>query len=504
MKWKQVLAIVGISAATTFGSIFAYNKFLSPDRYVVGSAERGLPANYAGFVAGGTGAPADMVDLTKAANAAVPAVVHIKTKIPAKKVTNNIRSPRSGEGMFDDWFDQLFGNGPNVIPEQRASGSGVIVSEDGYIVTNNHVISNGSDGVADEITVTLHNRKTYKARLIGRDPSSDLAVLKIDGTKLPFLVYGNSGNLMLGQWVLAIGYPLTLETTVTAGIVSATGRSININRRQSETPVESFIQTDAAVNQGNSGGALVNANGELIGINSAILAPTGTYAGYSFAIPVNIAKKIVDDIIRFGDVQRGYLGINYIATDDLSEEQIKQQGLPVNQEGVLVSGVSSDGGAFAAGIRKGDVITKVNGNAVNTGIQMSAQIASFRPGDKVAVTYMRNNKEVTTQVTLKKKGDVITQNIGARIGAELSNLDKTKARQYGVTGGVVVDKISESGPLSRTRMIPGFVITSVNGQEISSIDQLSQALTNSGGRVRLDGIYPGYDGSYTYPLNLDE
>jgi serine protease Do len=504
MKWKQILAIVGISAATTFGSIFAYNKFLSPERYVVGSAEKGLPANYAGFLNGQTGAPAEVLDLTKAANAAVPAVVHIKTKIPAKKISNNIQRPRAGNGMFDDWFDDLFGSGPNVIPEQRASGSGVIVSEDGYIVTNNHVISNGSDGVADEITVTLHNRKTYKARLIGRDPSSDLAVLKIDGTKLPFLVYGNSSNLMLGQWVLAIGYPLTLETTVTAGIVSATGRSININKRQSETPVESFIQTDAAVNQGNSGGALVNANGELIGINSAILAPTGTYAGYSFAIPVNITKKIVDDIIRFGDVQRGYLGINYISTDDLSEEQIKQQGLPVNQEGVLVSGVSSDGGAFAAGIRKGDVITKVNGNPVNTGIQMSAQIASFRPGDKVSVTYMRNNKEFSTQVTLKKKGDVITQNIGARIGADLANLDKTKARQYGITGGVVVEKITDGGLLSKTRMIPGFVITSVNGQEISSIDQLSQALANSGGRVRLDGIYPGYDGSYTYPLNLEE
>ncbi|RYY62604.1 MAG: trypsin-like serine protease, partial [Chitinophagaceae bacterium] len=336
MKWKQVLMIVAISAATTFGSIFAYQKFLSPERYNIGSAEKGLPANYAGFFNGSPGG-AEPIDLTRAANAGVPAVVHIKTKIPAKKVTNNIQRPRQGSGFFDDWFDDLFGQGPNVIPEQRASGSGVIISEDGYIVTNNHVISNGSDGIADEITVTLHNRKTYKARLIGRDPSSDLAVLKIDGNKFPFLVYGNSNNVQLGQWVLAIGYPLTLETTVTAGIVSATGRSININRRQSETPVESFIQTDAAVNQGNSGGALVNTNGELIGINSAILAPTGTYAGYSFAIPVQIVKKIVDDIVRFGDVQRGYLGITYIATDDLSEEQMKAQGLQVNQDGVLVS-----------------------------------------------------------------------------------------------------------------------------------------------------------------------
>ncbi|RYY98091.1 MAG: PDZ domain-containing protein [Chitinophagaceae bacterium] len=501
MKWKQVLAIVGISAATTFGSIIAYNKFVAPDRYAVGSAANGLPANYAGFT-GVTGAPAETVDLTKAANAAVPAVVHIKTKIPAKKISNNLRG-RNSE-MFEDWFGDFFGSGPNMIPEQRASGSGVLISEDGYIVTNNHVISNGDQGVADEINVTLHNRKTYKARLIGRDPSSDLAVLKIDGNKFPFLLYGNNANLQLGQWVLAIGYPLTLETTVTAGIVSATGRSININKRQSETPVESFIQTDAAVNQGNSGGALVNPNGELIGINSAILAPTGTYAGYSFAIPVNIVKKIVDDIIRFGDVQRGYLGINYIATDDLSDDERKAGGLPTNTDGVLVSGVSPDGGAAAAGIKKGDIITRVNGASVNSGIQMSAQIANFRPGDKVDVVYLRNNKEVATQVVLKKKGDVVTQNIGNRLGAELTNLDKNKARQYGISGGVVVSKITDGGPISRTRMQAGFVIISVNGQEVGSVDALAQLLTTAGGPVRVEGIYPGYDGTYTYPMNLDE
>lgn len=509
MKVKQIVLTIAISAASAVLSVWGYQKFVQTPYSQIGSFGNNIPANYTGFFDGKAN-PAETIDLTKAANAAVPAVVHIKTKIPARKQTNNVPT-RRGNGMFDDFFDDLFGYGPNVIPEQRASGSGVLISEDGYIVTNNHVISDGANGVAAEITVTLHNRKTYKAKLVGRDPSSDLAVLKIDGNKFPFLVYGNTQNLQLGQWVMAVGYPLTLEATVTAGIISATGRTININRRQTaagESPVESFIQTDAAVNQGNSGGALINTNGELIGINSAILAPTGTYAGYSFAIPVNIVKKIVDDIVRFGDVQRGYLGISYYSTDDMSEEQIKQLGIPTATNGVYVSAVSPDGGASAAGIRKGDVIIKVNDVAVNTGLQMSAQIASYRPGDKVPVTYVRNGREYTTQVTLKKKAgtfeDVASANIGSRLGADLATLDRSQAKEYGIEGGVQVRKITEGGPLSRTRMGEGFVITSVNGTAITSLEDLTKALSNASGSVRLEGIYPGYDGMYTYPLNLEQ
>ncbi len=501
MKLKQIFLVVLISAATTFGSIWTYNHYFREDHLTIGTAQNGIPANYAGFFDGKLGNSSE-TDFTKAANAAVPAVVHIKTRVPAKKQSNDVPRRRSNS-MFDEWFEDFFGYGPNIIPEQRASGSGVLISEDGYIVTNNHVITNGGESVADEVTVTLHNRKTYTAKVIGRDPSSDLAVLKIDGNKFPFLVYGNASNLQLGQWVLAVGYPLTLETTVTAGIVSALGRSININRRQSDTPIESFIQTDAAVNQGNSGGALVNSSGELIGINSAILAPTGTYAGYSFAIPVNIVKKIVEDIVKFGDVQRGYLGITYVATEDMTEEQIKAQGIPTNTEGVYVSGVSPDGGAHSAGIRKGDIITRVNNVYVTSGLQMSAQIASFRPNDKVPVSYIRNGKEYSVNVTLKKRGDVITQNIGNRLGADLVTLDKSKARQYGIAGGVIVNKISEGGPISQTRMQAGFIITSVNGQDVSSVEELSKALAMVNGPVRIEGIYPGYEGPYTYPLNLD-
>ncbi len=503
MKARHIFLMILVSAATAVGSVWTYSKVAGHNQTSsIGTAQNGMPANYAGFFDGKT-ASADVVDLTKAANSSVPAVVHIRTRIPAKKQTNNVTRNRGG--MFEDWFEDFYG-GPNSAPEQRASGSGVLISEDGYIVTNNHVISNGGEGVADELTVTLHNRKTYKARLVGRDPSSDLAVLKIDGNKFPFLLYGNSASLQLGQWVLAIGYPLTLETTVTAGIISATGRSININRRQSESPVESFIQTDAAVNSGNSGGALVNPGGELIGINSAILAPNGTYAGYSFAIPVNIVKKIVDDIIRFGEVQRGYLGISYIDVDreNMTQEQMKARGIPANVDGVLVSDVSPDGGAYAAGIRKGDIITKVNNAPVITGLQMSAQIASYRPGDRIPVTYLRAGKETSVTLVLKKRGDVVTLNIGSSLGAELTTLDKAKARQYGVSGGVVVNKIKDGGIIGRTRMQQGFIITSVNGQDITSIEELSKALANVSGPASVEGIYPGYDGTYKYPLNLQQ
>jgi S1-C subfamily serine protease len=258
------------------------------------------------------------------------------------------------------------------------------------------------------------------------------------------------------------------------------------------------------VNQGNSGGALVNPNGELIGVNSAILAPNGTYAGYSFAIPVNIVKKIVDDIIRFGEVQRGYLGITYLDTDNMPEEQIKARGIPVNTDGVYVQEVSQDGGAYAAGIRKGDIITKVNNATVSTGLQMSAQIAAYRPGDKVPVSFLRNGKESTVTLVLKKKGDVITMNIGTSLGAELTTLDKAKARQYGISGGVVVNKITEGGIIGRTRMQQGFVITSVNGEDVNSVDELSKLLANISGPASVEGIYPGYDGTYKYPLNLEQ
>lgn len=500
MKLKQLLLIVSISAGSAIASVWGYNKFTQHNASFV-QTQGGVPVNYAGFFDKSTSG--DPVDFSKAANASVQSVVHIKTKIPAKKVSNDL--PRN-RGNLDDWFNQFFDFGPTVIPEQRASGSGVIISEDGYIVTNNHVISDGDKGIASEITVTLHNRKTYKARVIGSDPNYDLAVLKIDGNHLPFMLYGNSDDVQLGQWVLAVGYPLSLETTVTAGIVSAKGRTIGINSRQGQAPVESFIQTDAAVNQGNSGGALVNTNGQLIGINSAILAPSGTYAGYSFAIPVNLVKKVVSDIIQYGNVQRGYLGVSY-PTQELSEEQMKQLGIKENEEGVYVSAVAPDGAAQAAGIKRGDLITKINGTDVTSGLEMSSVLANFKPGDKVDVTYRRKGSEFNTGVVLKKSpgnyDKVVSDDIEGEVGAELETLDSKKAEQYGIEGGVIVKSIKKGGPISKTRMEEGFIITSVNGIDVKNVDELAKALYNARGTVKVEGMYPGSD-MYTYPLNLSE
>jgi len=342
-------------------------------------------------------------------------------------------------------FNQLFGNRGNVIPEQRASGSGVIIGDNGYIVTNNHVVAN-----ADEINVTLSNKKSYKAKLIGTDPAYDLAVIKIEAAGLPYLIYGNSDDVKVGQWVLAIGYPLNLETTVTAGIVSAKARSLGLNKDKNGDyggAVESFIQTDAAVNMGNSGGALINPEGKLIGVNSAIASPTGYYSGYSYAIPVNIVKKVVDDIIKFGTVQRAYLGISYDNASDLNDEQKKRRGVPLTAFGIYTQDVPVDGAAYAAGIRKGDIIKKVNGVEVTSGAEMQEQVSRYKPGDKVPVTYLRNDVENTVVITLKNKAGnfgVVEKEVAADLlGAQFLNLDSRKAKEYGVTGGVIVKKIQE-------------------------------------------------------------
>jgi Do/DeqQ family serine protease len=501
MNLKNILTVVAISASTAVISVWGYGKFL--ERQTAGIQEAGkVPVNYAGFF--GNNAPAATVDFTPAATSATPAVVHIKTKTKARQVSNNTRQRFSNpfSDLFGDDLGDFFG-GPRVIPEQRASGSGVIITDDGYIVTNNHVV----DG-ADEINVTLANKKSYKATVVGADPSSDLAVIKIEGKGLPYLVYGNSDETRLGQWVLAIGYPLNLDVTVTAGIVSAKSRSIGINERQSNTAIESFIQTDAAVNPGNSGGALINTNGELIGINSAIASPTGSYAGYSYAIPVNIVKKVVTDIVKFGAVQRAYIGIQY-PRENLPDEQKKELGSNYKEgEGVYIMDVTTDGAAAAAGLKKGDIVTKINGVAVTTGPELQEQVTRYKPGDKITLTYTRAGKESTVPLTLKNKAGntelVKTTGILDKLGAELEAIDSKTAASNQINGGVRVKKIGE-GLLKRTRMQEGFIITSVNDQEIKSVSELDKILSiNKGRKVKIEGVYPGFEGTYPYPLDLSD
>jgi serine protease Do len=511
MKLKQVFFTVAISAVTALAVIWGYGKFNKKDTSYAGQEAGVTPSNYkyAGLFDGGT-PPTGAVDFTVPSAAAIPAVVHIKTKTNAKQVNNNLPRTRPANPfsdlLDDDMFNQFFGGrGGNSIPEQRASGSGVIISEDGYIVTNNHVVDK-----ADELMVTLSNKKTYKAKVIGTDPAYDLAVIKIEAAGLPFLLYGNSDDLKIGQWVLALGYPLNLEATVTAGIISAKARSLGLNRDKTGNPggaVESFLQTDAAVNQGNSGGALINTDGKLVGINSAIASPTGYYSGYSYAIPVNIAKKVVDDLIKFGSVQRGYLGVKYVNASDYPDDEKKKAGIPLSAEGIYADEVPTDGGAYAAGIRKGDIIKKIDGVEINSGAEMQGQISRFKPGDKIPVTYIRNGKENLVTVTLKNKAgnfDIVKADAAIdNLGAELVSLDPKKAKEYGVPGGVVVKKINDGVINDQTRMKDGFVILKLNNKDVKNLDELKAAI-GANKNVTISGFYPGYDGMYEYPITLSE
>ena len=498
MKAKQVVAVILISASTAVATMWGYDHVTSGKTYFYSQDSGKVPANYAKFF-DGENKGAGPADFTDAASAAIPATVHIKTKT-VRTVSNNLPHRNPFSDLFgldpDDFFGQG-GQGMRSMPEM-ASGSGVIISNDGYIVTNNHVV----DG-ADEVTVTLSNRKSFKAKVVGADPSSDIAVVKIDAQGLPFLLYGNSDDVKVGQWVLAVGYPLTLETTVTAGIVSAKGRTLDINRRQSQTPVESFIQTDAAVNPGNSGGPLINTQGQLIGINSAIASPTGSYAGYSFTIPVNIVKKIVNDIMKFGTPQRAYIGIQY-PSDNMSDDQKKEQGIK-DGDGVYVMDVTADGAAFHAGLKKGDVITKLDGVPVATGAEMVGLIATHSPGEKVNITYKRDGKESTVNVILRNYSgttDVVKTSVLDKLGGTLETLSKKQATDLEVKGGVIVKAVTEGGLMDKSRIQEGFIILKANGQEVKNKEQLESILQKASGTVKLEGVFAGYEGVYTYPLRI--
>lgn len=510
MKTKNILFTVLISAITTMAVIFGYNKYQHNNNNPNFQASA-IPSNYkyAGFLDSNGNPSAGPVDFTQAAAAAIPTVVHIKTKTNPKAVNNNLPQRNPFSDLFggdDDMLNQLFGNGgrQRMLP-QMASGSGVIISDDGFIVTNNHVVAG-----ADQVAVTLSDRKTYTAKVIGADPSYDLAVIKIDAKNLPYLLYGNSNDAKIGQWVLAIGYPLNLEATVTAGIISAKSRSLGLNRDKSGNQagaVESYLQTDAAVNMGNSGGALINTNGQLIGINSAIASPTGYYNGYSYAIPVDIVKKVVNDLVKYGSVQRGYLGAMFMDAGNMTDQQKQANKIPVNADGIYITDLVKNGAAIQGGIRVGDIIRKINGVAINSGSELQEQLSNFKPGDKVQVTYDRNGAISTAQVTLKNNAgnyDIVkSAGMIDKLGADLQTLDPKKAKDLGLGGGVVVKKINQGAINDQTRMRDGFIITKANGKDVKSLDDLKDIIGTQS-EVTITGVYPGYNEPFEYPLVLNE
>jgi Do/DeqQ family serine protease len=384
------------------------------------------------------------------------------------------------------------------------TGSGVIVSNDGYIVTNNHVVEG-----AEKVTVTLNNNKNYEATIIGRDPSTDIAVLKIDEKNLPTIPWGNSEDVRVGQWVLAVGNPFELTSTVTAGIVSAKARNINLlsERNSSEEifPVESFIQTDAAVNPGNSGGALVNVRGELIGINTAIASRTGAYSGYSFAVPTTIARKVADDLIKFGNVQRAFIGVRI---KDVSEEEAKEKGLS-QVAGVYVSALTDGGAAADGGMKEGDIILKVGETVVRNVPELQEQITKYRPGDKVNVTVWRDKKTQVVNVTLRNRdGKAELEDFTAKaevslssLGADFTSPSDSDKENLRIKGGAKIQALN-AGKLKSIGVQRGFIITKIDSTPINSPEDLKSAINGKSGNIMLEGIYPnGTKAYYGFSLN---
>ena len=412
------------------------------------------------------------MDFTYAAENSVNSVVHIKTV-----------STRAVQQSFDPFGDFFFGpqfQHPQQQQEVAGSGSGVILSQDGYIVTNNHVI-NG----ANEIEVILNDNRTYTAEVIGTDPNTDIALIKIEEDSLPFIKLGNSDQLRVGEWVVAVGNPFNLTSTVTAGIVSAKGRSINI--LQEKFAIESFIQTDAAVNPGNSGGALVNTHGELVGINTAIASTTGAYAGYSFAVPVNMVKKITDDLISFGTVQRAFIGIQIQKVD----KELADANNMSNPHGVYVAAVTEEGAAKEAGIKEGDIVTHVGEMEVNTVPELQEQVSRFRPGDEVNLTVIRNGKEKTIPVVLKNKNGstAVIKKEATVLGATLSEVDEETKEKLNIKNGVRIDEMT-SGVLLRQGIKEGFIILKIDNKDVQSAKEVEELLRNKKGGVLIEGVYP--------------
>ncbi len=467
---KNVSTILSAFAGGVL-ALGAYH-FIIPQKTKVQIVEQQAPVRYTD---GGYTPPTNK-DFVPASEKTVNAVVHIKTA-----------SKRTNTGYSDPFEQFFFGNPFQNNGPQMGSGSGIIITDDGYIVTNNHVI----DG-ADEIEVTLNDKRTYKGKLVGADPTTDIAVIKIQETGMPFVAFSNSDDIKVGEWVLAVGNPFNLTSTVTAGIVSAKGRNIDII--QSNYKIESFIQTDAAVNPGNSGGALVNTNGELVGMNTAIQTHTGSYEGYSFAIPSNLVKKVAMDLIEFGTVQRGLLGVNI---REIDADFANKKGLD-KIEGVWVEGSTPGSAAEDAGIQQGDVILKVEETEINTVAGLQEHIGLFRPGDAVTLTIKRNGEMKLIKAVLKNKsGNTQAVNkpetINSLLGASFEEADAGIMNKLGIKNGVQVAEVT-GGKLRSAGVRPGFIVTEVNGKSVSSPDEIDKILeSNTKGYYIISGFYPSGD-----------
>ncbi|WP_340114158.1 Do family serine endopeptidase [Maribellus mangrovi] len=457
--------------AGAFVAVWTYSTFFNETKVVTVKEEPAV--RYASL-------PADseqkLPDLTFAAEKSVHAVVHIATQ-----------SVRTGQWSSGNPFlDEFFGFRNQQPQVRQGFGSGVILSSDGYIVTNNHVVED-----AQNIKVILDDKREFDARLVGTDPSTDLALLKIDEDDLPYLTYGNSENLQLGEWVLAVGNPFNLTSTVTAGIVSARARNLGINR--DTYSIESFIQTDAAVNPGNSGGALVNQQGNLVGINAAIASRTGSYSGYSFAIPVTIVQKVVDDLKEFGEVQRALIGVNIGDVDAEIAEKLNLDKV----EGVYVAAVTDNGAAKEAGIRAEDVIIDVDGEKVKTSAELQEKISQYRPGDDVKVIVLRDNDKKQFTVTLRNKhGDtqILRDNITV-LGAEFETVDENVKRELDIDNGIIIKDLNK-GVLKDAGLKEGFIITNVNKKPIYEVNDFKREIGNARGGILVEGIYPNGESAY--------
>ena len=441
---------------------------------------------------GTTAAPGQPVDLTYAAEKALPAVVTVRVVQNSKTQTVEVEDP------FSDFFDPFgfFGN-PNggrqkrqvQTPKRQGSGSGVIVSADGYIVTNNHVVEG-----ADEITVILTDNREFSAKIIGTDPTTDLALIKVNGKDMPAITIADSQKLKIGEWVLAIGNPLTLGTTVTAGIVSAKARSM-----QGGNTVQSFIQTDAAINRGNSGGALVNASGELVGINSMLYSETGSYSGYGFAIPTSIMNKVVSDLKTYGTVQRALIGIQGSDLNNYTDG-LKQEGKDVPDfgtvNGIYVAKVDEDGAGAAAGLKEGDVITAIDGKSLTKMAELQEYLVNKRPGDKVTITYLSNKSKKTANVTLKNaqgNTSVVKSADMDVLGATFRPVNEDEKKQLELNYGLKVMKVSK-GAIKDAGIPDGFIILTANEKTIKTTDDLQEAVkaasTSKDPVLYIKGVYP--------------